>query len=51
MPMPEKDETKEEFIKRFMSDEEAVDDYPTERQRRAVAEAFWQKHLENKRKK
>lgn len=30
MPYPRKDETKEEFIKRFMGNKEAIKDYPNE---------------------
>jgi hypothetical protein len=42
MPNPNKNETKDEFIARFMSDEEAIRDWPNAKQRRAVAESYWE---------
>src|SRR5262245_14585655 len=42
MPYPTKEETKEEFIARFMASEEARSDYPDEKQRAAVAYSLWE---------
>ena len=44
MPFPKKGETEDEFIKRFMSSEEANRDYPDQKQRYAVAKAFWKEY-------
>lgn len=44
MPKPRKGETKEEFIARFMSSEEAKRDFPDEKQRLAVAYSIWEQH-------
>jgi hypothetical protein len=41
MPKPRSDETKQEFIDRFMSSDEAKSDYPDSDQRYAVAESMW----------
>lgn len=41
MPNPNPKETKEEYIARFMSSEEAKKDYPDEKQRLAVAHSKW----------
>ncbi|MFA5036679.1 MAG: hypothetical protein WC479_05835 [Candidatus Izemoplasmatales bacterium] len=43
MPNPTKDETREEYISRFMSSEEAKKSYPKEAQRLAVAHSMWKK--------
>jgi len=40
---PEKGETEQEFISRFMSDEESKKDFPENKQRVAVAFAQWNK--------
>jgi hypothetical protein len=47
MPYPTKEETKEEYIQRFMKSEEAKRSFPEEKQRLAVAYSLW----ENKNKK
>lgn len=41
LPIPMIDEDKESFIKRFMSDEKMMMEYPEEKQRYAVAETQW----------
>ena len=41
-PEPREDESREEFIERFMSDEEAMEDFPDEDQRLAVAISYWE---------
>lgn len=43
MPNPKPKETKEEFISRYMSSEEAKNDYPDEKQRLAIAHSKWSK--------
>lgn len=43
MPNPNKGETKEEFIARFMSSPEAKKDFPDEKQRLAVAYSKWKR--------
>lgn len=45
-PTPRPDESKEEFISRFMSDEEAINDFPDEEQRLAVANDYWERYQE-----
>lgn len=44
MPTPREDESKDEFIERFMSSGKAKQDYPDEEQRYAVAESMWREH-------
>jgi len=44
MPYPQKGESKEDFIKRFMSSNEANKDYPDQKQRYAVAMSFWKEY-------
>jgi len=46
-PIPREDETREEFIDRFMADEKAVEDFPNEEQRYAVALSYWEDYQEN----
>jgi hypothetical protein len=41
MPPKKKDESKEDYVSRFMSDKEMVKDYPDEKQRAAVAYKTW----------
>jgi hypothetical protein len=41
LPIPKENESKEDFIKRFMSDDTMVIEYPDEKQRYAVAESQW----------
>lgn len=48
MPKPNPDESKEEYVSRFMSSEEAKKDYPDEKQRVAVAESMWREHTKKK---
>jgi len=48
MPVPNQGESKEDFVKRFMSSKEAKKDYPDEKQRLAVAYQFWKKHSKQK---
>lgn len=43
MPYPREDESKEAYIKRFMSSSEAQKDFPDEKQRLAVAYSMWSK--------
>lgn len=43
-PEPREDESREEFIDRFMNDEEAIEDFPDEEQRLAVAVSFWENY-------
>jgi len=50
MPYPNKDETKEEFIQRFMGSKEANNDYPDKSQRFAVANSIWRNHISKKMK-
>ena len=45
-PEPKEDESREEFIDRFMSNEEAIEDFPNEEQRLAIAINYWQEELE-----
>jgi len=44
MPKPNPNESKDEYIKRFMADNEAVNSYPDEKQRYAVALSYWGKY-------
>ena len=48
MPMPSKDESKEEYIARFMGSEEAKQSHPDEKQRLAIANSMWEKHSKSK---
>jgi hypothetical protein len=48
MPDPNKQETKEEYVKRFMQSEEAKKDYPDEKQRLAVANSKWKQKSKHK---
>ena len=43
MPYPTKDETKAEYIKKFMESSEAQEDFPDDKQRVAVAYSLWEK--------
>ena len=47
MPMPIKDETMAEYMERFMTDPEAMRDYPNIQQRRAIAYQYWLKRNDN----
>ncbi len=42
LPIPTNTEDKESFIKRFMSDEKMIAEYPEEKQRLAVANTQWE---------
>ena len=44
MPKPNKGESREEYIARFMSSEEAKKSFPDEKQRLAAAYSYWRKH-------
>lgn len=44
---PNKGESKEDFIKRFMSDKDMNQEYPTKEQRYAVALSYWKKKNED----
>lgn len=44
MPKPREGESRDDFISRFMSSEEAKKDYPDKDQRLAVAQSMWRKH-------
>lgn len=46
-PEPQADEDRQDFIDRFMGDEKAVDDFPDEEQRLAVAVSMWEQHQDN----
>ena len=48
MPKPNKNETKEGFISRFMISAEARRDYPTQSQRFAVAKSIWENYITKK---
>lgn len=48
MPYPRPQESKDDFISRFMSSEEAKKDYPSEEQRVAVAHSMWEEHQKKK---
>lgn len=43
MPYPKEKEKKNEFIKRFMSSNEAKEDFPEKRKRLAVAYNIWER--------
>jgi len=43
LPRPRKGESKEVFISRFMGNETAIDDFPSKKQRAAVAYSQWDK--------
>lgn len=45
IPKPAPQEEKENFIARFMGDEEMVEEFPDAAQRRAVAESEWEKMM------
>jgi hypothetical protein len=44
MPKPNPNESKADYVARFMSSEEAKRDYPDEKQRLAVAYSYYEKH-------
>ena len=44
MPQPNKNEKKDDFIQRCMSDEESIKSFPDEKQRYAVCNSKWNKH-------
>jgi len=48
MPKPNPNESKDEYISRFMASEEAQKDYPDEKQRLAVAHSMWKEHNKSK---
>jgi len=48
MPEPTKKESKEEYIAKFMSSEEAKKSHPDEKQRLAVANSKWKEHSKAK---
>lgn len=50
MPKPNPNETREEYIERFMSSEEAKKDYPEKDQRLAVANSMWKEHHKSSKK-
>lgn len=43
MPTPKKDESREDFVSRFMGDTIMIRDYPDEKQRSAVAYSQWRR--------
>lgn len=43
MPNPTPNESKKEFLKKYMSSPEAIKDFPNASQRYAVAESEWEK--------
>jgi hypothetical protein len=48
LPTPTKNESKDEYIKRFMGSEEATKSYPDSKQRLAVAYSMWREHSKSK---
>ena len=51
MPRPHKGQSKEDFISEYVSSPEAMKQFPEDKQRVAIAENLWRKHLENPKKK
>lgn len=51
MPYPVKEETKSEFLQRFMGSKEAQRDYPDQAQRAAVAYSLWRNRNKKKKEK
>ena len=47
IPKPKKNEEKNEFISRCMSDEVMVKEYPNSRQRAAICYDSWSKSIDN----
>ncbi len=47
MPKPGKDESQEDFVKRFMSDEVMLKEYPEEKQRYAICLQQWREKQKN----
>jgi len=45
MPNVQKDETKDEYLKRCMSDNEMNSKYPEQDQRFAICNVYWEEHL------
>jgi hypothetical protein len=48
MPLPDKGETQDDFIARFMSDERMKQRYPNKTQRLAVAYQHWKEKSKKK---
>lgn len=48
MPNPKKGQTKEDFISEYMSDPQAIKDFPDKNQRAAVAYSEWKEHIKKK---
>jgi len=48
IPTPQKDETKQEFIERCMSNDTMVKEYPNEGQRYAICLTQWRNKNKNK---
>lgn len=48
LPKPAPDEDREDFIERFMSNETAIEEYPREEQRLAVANSIYDEYSNNK---
>lgn len=48
IPTPQKDETKQEFIERCMSDDTMVKEYPNKGQRYAICLTQWRNKNKNK---
>lgn len=48
MPTPRENETREEFITRCMSDEEAMTDFPEQDQRFAFCQSEWERSVDNR---
>jgi vesicle coat complex subunit len=45
MPNVQKDETKDDYLKRCMSDNEMNTKYPEQDQRFAICNVYWEEHL------
>jgi hypothetical protein len=50
LPKPRTDEEKDKFLERAMGDSIMVSDYPDNKQRYAVANSLWEKHIKEKAK-
>ena len=48
MPYPSHEESKEDYIKKFMESKEAKRDYPDNKQRIAIAISIWKDRNKNK---
>lgn len=51
LPAPKPDEEKDKFLERAMADPIMNEDYPDNKQRYAVANSLWEKHIKEKAEK